>query len=270
MSRTELKTESLDGCGSAADSPDHPIVAYIEIDRYCSHCGYNLRTQPVSRDDRTRLLITRCPECGGFEAASGTTTAASPWLNRLATLGLLVWILAVLWAMVGLSFAQGAVSYGTLEELTRWAGRRTRLVVGPGFGHYGLFMAVVSAGSFTLGFLALQLITVVCHHWRRVGYVVLAWMQCLAVTVVVWAMWLDTGPNLMEWGLKYIVGLALLRLAGAMSAVWLGRPLARLIVRVMLPTRAQQVLAFLWFADGLHPPRTSTPASEFDSSTAAP
>ncbi len=251
------------------NSPDDEIVAYVEIDRFCSHCGYNLRTQPVSRDDRTRLLVTRCPECGGFEAASGTVTAASPWLNRLATLGLLIWILALLWAMIGLSIAQGAVSYSTLEELTRWTSGRSGRVVTPHFELYGLFMAVMGATSFALGFLALQLIAVVCHHWRRVGYAALALLQCLAVSAVVWAMWVDTAPNLMEWGEKYIGGLALLRLAGAMSAMWLGRPLARLIVRVALPPRARQVLAFLWFADGLHPPRKPTAVSEFDSSTAA-
>ena len=255
------RTSGTPGTEKPAALEPTRIVSHIETDRYCAECGYNLRTQPVWRDDRTRILLARCPECGGFAAIDNATTATSPWLNRVATLFLFIWILAVLWAFVGLSFAQGAVIYTTLEELTRWSSGRELRVVAAEFEYYELFMAVVGGGSSALGFVALGLITIVCHHWRRRGYVILAIFQCTAVTAVVWAMWFERAPYLVDWALQYILGLALLSLIGALGAVWLGRPFARLVVRMVLPPRAQCVLAFLWLTDGLQPPRIEAPTA---------
>jgi hypothetical protein len=98
-------------------------VAYVEIDRYCAGCGYNLRTQAIRREPRTQVLLTRCPECGRYQPASEATTAARLWLRRLAPLFLLGWVAVVLGSAFGLSCVLAAISYGTLEELTTW--RRT-------------------------------------------------------------------------------------------------------------------------------------------------
>ena len=97
-----------------------PIIAYVEVDRYCPQCAYNLRTQPVRRDGPTRLLVARCPECGSFDAVANTMTATKPWLSRLALLGLAMWIIFLLWLIFSLSFAQGAVNFGTLGAFTTW------------------------------------------------------------------------------------------------------------------------------------------------------
>jgi len=69
-------------------------------------------------------------------------------------------------------------------------------------------------------------------------------------------------------GKKYMVGFAIVRLAGALIAVWAGRPLARLTVRILLPPRIRSVLSFLWFADGMEPQRKKTPADEAGAPTA--
>ena len=114
----------------AEPSPDRTFrfenldpIAYVETDRYCAGCGYNLRTQAIRREPRTRVLLARCPECGCYQPAGDATTAARLWLRRLAPLLLLGWIAVVLGGVIGLFSALGGISYGTLDELTTW--RRT-------------------------------------------------------------------------------------------------------------------------------------------------
>ncbi|MCH8878396.1 MAG: hypothetical protein IID34_00760 [Planctomycetes bacterium] len=261
-------------------SIDHggPILAYVEVDRYCPHCAYNLRTQPVRRDGPTRLLVARCPECGAFDAVANAMTATKPWLSRLAMLGLLLWIIALLWSIFGLSFAQGAVNYVTLEEFTFWqqgpassppAGvllRPYRRVLRPDYltRDYYFTMSLAIFGSFALAFLLIAMLVVVCHHWRRVVFVCFAVVHTLVVSAFVWEIWRHDVPGLFDWGREYIVAFAIVRLVGALAAVWAGRPLARLTVRIFLPPRIRSVLAFLWLADGLEPPRKETPTDGTD------
>ncbi len=267
--------ESSTDCGNS-------IIAYVEVDRYCPKCAYNLRTQPVRRDGPTQLLVARCPECGSFDAVANAMTVTKPWLSRLALLGLVMWILLLLWSIFGLSFAQGAVNYATLEEFTSRQ-RIASMPVTPGKSifpyqrylkpdyltrNYGLIMSVSLSGSFALAFLLIAMLVVVCHHWRRVVFACFAVVHTLVISAFVWEMWQQDAPGLFDWSKKYIVGFAIVRLIGALAAVWAGRPLARLTVRIFLPPRIRSVLAFLWVADGLELPREETPADGTDVPTA--
>ncbi len=260
----------------------HPILAYVEVDRYCPKCAYNLRTQPVRRDGPTQLLVARCPECGAFDAVAGTMTATKPWLSRLATLGLLMWILAVLGAIFGLSLAQGAVTIGTIAGFTTWQQIQGPIVTTGSFRstyqrvlkpdyrgrNYDFIITLAVFGSFVLAFLLVAMLVVVCHHWGRAVVACFAVVHTSVVSAFVWEIWEQDMPELIDWGKEYIVGFALVRLIGALSAVWAGRPLARLTVRIFLPPRVRSVLAFLWLADGLDLPRKETPADGTDVPTA--
>ncbi|MBU0637422.1 MAG: hypothetical protein KKB50_01050 [Planctomycetes bacterium] len=104
--------------GSPEDFDRQPAVARLETDWFCDGCGYNLHTQPVRRDTRTRLLLCRCPECGGLQAVRNGTTAGRAWLHRLGMLGLFFWILLLLGLVFGFGSAQLVVTAGMLEELT--------------------------------------------------------------------------------------------------------------------------------------------------------
>lgn len=261
-----------------AESSSHcgdPIVAYVEVDRYCPKCAYNLRTQPVRRDGPTQLLVARCPECGSFEAVANTMTSAKPWLNRLAGLALLMWILILLSSIFGFSLAQGAVSIATLEGFTTWqqiqapsptAGTRGtyQRVLRTDYRtrEYKLIMGLAIFGSFSLAFLLIALLVVACHHWRRPVFACFAVVHTFVVSALVWEIWQADMPGLFDWGKQYIVGFAIVRLIAALLAVWAGRPLARLTVRILLPPRIRSTLAFLWLADGLEPPRKKTPTAE--------
>jgi hypothetical protein len=254
---------------------DGSIVAYVEVDRYCPTCAYNLRTQPVRRDGPTKLLVARCPECGSFDAVANTMTASKPWLSRLAMLALVIWILVLLWSIFGLSVAQGAVNYAMLEQFTTW---QQIAQPAPALGNtrpnyqrvlrsdylsrdYGLVMSIAVFGSFALAFILVALLVVACHHWHRLVFVCFALIHTSVVSAFVWQAWKYDVPALFDWGKSYIIGFMIVRLIGALAAVWAGRPLARLTVRVFLPPRIRSTLAFLWLADGLDAPRRETPAA---------
>ena len=93
-------------------SPAAPL-AVIETDAFCERCGFNLRSQPIWRDERLGLLVCRCPECGGHQSATGRASALSPWLHRLALLLTIAW--------VALSLAYAAALFGSLFGLQAFA-----------------------------------------------------------------------------------------------------------------------------------------------------
>ena len=93
-------------------------------------------------------------------------------------------------------------------------------------------------------------------------------VHTFVVSALVWEIWQADMPELFDWGKQFIVGFAIVRLIGALLAVWAGRPLARLTVRILLPPRIRSTLAFLWLADGLEPPRKKTPTAESDAPAA--
>ncbi len=259
---------------SASPDPSSDVlpVAYVETDRYCDDCGYNLRTRPIHRDERTGILITRCNECGRYVAAANTTGAGQLWLQRLWTLLLGTWILIVGAAAVSIGSGLGGISYGTLDELTQ---RKWVKVDQPGgathtsvayevreqIPYYRAFIALVSAGSFALAFLAATMAAVVFHHWRRWVY----WPVLMAIPIVVnlgfvRLIWQADAPGLESWGMRYITHHTCVQLAGCAVGILAGRFLVRTVVRVVLPPRVRSALAFLWLVDNKPVPMADTEA----------
>ena len=95
-------------------------LACVESDRFCNRCGYNLRTLPIRRDDRTKILLVRCTECGQYQPANDLAAVTRPWLHRVSAFFLILWIVFLVAVYVHLGIAQGAVMYGTLDVLTGW------------------------------------------------------------------------------------------------------------------------------------------------------
>lgn len=240
-----------------------PPVAYIETDRYCDYCGYNLRTQPVVREPHTQFLVARCPECGRFHSASEHSSAGRLWLRRLATLLLFLWIIVVAHAGAGVLLAQGAWGMLTLEELTHY--RRVPLTtnptaktqrysytreVDPEVPYFGLFMMLILGASGATAGLGGLLAVVIFHHWRRWVCILLALIFPPLVAAVVAAAWRADVPQLFDWSLPYLGAHASVQILGGLLGVVFGRPLARVIVRVVLPPRVRPALSFLWLVDG--------------------
>lgn len=266
---------------------DRTLIGSIETDRFCDHCGYNLRTQAVRRDPRTELLLCRCPECGRLHSARDEATAGRVWLHRLGTLALFIWIATILGGLFVCGMAQVFVSVGVLEELTTYqqiqtsnlggvqsAGvaqtiqgpgaitiiqpggivTRSQRVIGDDFAGAAFFKALMHALSFCFGFLALLLLVVACHHWRRWGYLVPALALPSLLTLLIWRIWSFDYPHLSVWALRTVLRQNAVFAAGALTAIVFGRSFARLLIRLLLPPRLAQPLAFLWRTDGKTPP----------------
>ena len=73
--------------------------------------------------------------------------------------------------------------------------------------------------------------------------------------VLVAITWRYEAPHLLDWGLLYVMVHMGVQVLGGLLGVIFGRPLARLTVRIFLPTGVRPSLAFLWLADNKPFPR---------------
>ncbi len=246
-------------------------VACIDLDRFCGNCGYNLRTLPVCRDERTGIPVVRCTECGRFQSANDASTALRPWLDRLTLFVLGIWVLLLVAVFANLCLAEGAVSYANLDELTRHTGSNIQrignttirysvdtsatLEVYTEFPEYEFFIAAIVLGSFMIAFTCGMFAVIAMPHWPRAAYAGVMLAMPVIAGVVVAVMWKYEAPHLLLWGMPYIAAHAGAQLVGGLAGITFGRPLGRLAVRIFLPPSVRPRLAFLWLADGKPSPR---------------
>ena len=121
--------------------------------------------------------------------------------------------------------------------------------VNQNFEYYRLFLTSVLACSFAIAFLSGMFIVVTFPHWRRAACASVVVGLPIAIGAVMAVAWNQEAPHLLGWGVPYIAGHVYAQLAGGMAGVFLGRPLARLVVRILLPPGARPRLAYLWLAD---------------------
>lgn len=246
-------------------------VACIDLDRFCDGCGYNLRTLPVHRDERTGIPIVRCTECGRYQAANDAATAVRPWLDRVMSVVLVAWMLTIASGFFWFGLGEGALSYAVLDELTLHGGytiqrtgnsttiirqgRPGPLEIRPEMPDDKAFITAMLIASLATAFACGMFAVVVLPHWPRVAYVaVLMAMPIVANGIVTFA-WFHEAPHLFGWGLLHVWAHAGVQLAGGLAGIWFGRPLARLTVQIFLPPVIRPKLAYLWLADAKPFPR---------------
>ncbi len=273
-----------------------PVLARVEVDRFCEHCGYNLREQLIRRCPQTGLFLTRCSECGRYCPATETSALSRAWMRRLGLVGLVLWMLlalVVFAALFGVSFVP---MVGMLEESTgyrryehtvpdkaaleayreKWG--RIHYRTNPS-GDYTIFVSERFAReldfelvAFQSAMLGLSMLIGLCmmmaqqvffHHWRRVPSVLFAVVLSLAPGSLVAIVGFLDGEVFGDHEPILVLMCAACLLAGALVGVVLGRPLARVAIRVLLPPRIRGSFSFLWLADGMQPPpaRDRAPAS---------
>ena len=110
------------------------------------------------------------------------------------------------------------------------------------------------AVSFVTAFVISVFAVVAFPHWRRVAYLSLALVLPIIAGVVDVAIWHDEAPHLLGWGLNYMAAHCVVQVLGGLVGVVFGRPLARGVVRIILPPSIRPRLAYLWHADGKPPP----------------
>jgi hypothetical protein len=231
-----------------------------------------MRTQPVTCNGQTGVPVVRCPECGLFHAANAASTALRPWLSRLTSVVLAGWILCVIAAFVLLGVAEIATSYATLDELTAPEGYRSQrsgsatIVWSSGYGplqlkadypQYKLFVASILALSSATAYAGGLLAVVLFPHWRRAAYAALILGMPLAAGGLVAVSWNVEAAHLFEWALPYIAAHACFQVLGGLAGITFGRPMARLVIRIILPPSMRPRLAYLWLVDGKPLPRPS-------------
>lgn len=253
-----------------ADEAVGPVIGQIQTDTFCEGCGYNLHAQAVMRDERLGILVSRCPECGRFAPAGHSTTAARLWLSRVLTLCLGVWVLVVLGLFALCTLFMGMTAYGHLQNDVRWRQVARPLSGSPSYEYYVFTpapgdaaalqnqqferwaMAMLAAG---LGLFAGMLFSVLLWHlrwpWRA-----LAWVPPLVGCGVAALGWANdpAAVHLQAWGLRWIAAYWAIECVGVGVGLLLGRPVVRGLLRVLVPPRPRQHLAFLWLVDGRQPP----------------
>ena len=255
-----------------ADEAIGPVIGHMQTDTFCEGCGYNLHTQAVMRDPRLGIVVCRCPECGRFAPAGHGTTATRVWLNRAATLLLVIWVLFVMVLFSLCALFLGMIAYGHVMNNVTWT-----QVAEPAAGKTGKFiqtryeyrirtpqaddpfwaqrqrfeqgaMGAVAGG---LGFLTGAFFTAILWHlrwpWRAV-----AWLPPLVGCAVAGLIWVSDSMavRIWQWGLNWIMAYFVLECVAVAVGLALGRPIVRGILRLLLPPKPRQHLAFLWTVDG--------------------
>jgi hypothetical protein len=268
-------------------SPTTTHLGVLEVDAFCVGCHYNLHGQVVTLDDRLGIPICRCPECGRFHPAGSGVTASSIWVRRFATLLLFIWVgvallvtIAGLFAMVGLTsgsiepftdsqdvtpsgkpveykVVNGAnvmVEAGTdvvvNNSRTVWTLRPFLTAYQPD-GKLNMVAPIVCATSLFMGFMAGSLCVTLLWHWPRGRY-----FWCLLLPLAPAAfLFLCYGQSdwyefIRDQVFARIAGQSGLQSAGILLGVIFGRKVSRTVVRMLVPPKARQSLAFLWRVDG--------------------
>jgi hypothetical protein len=270
---------------TAIETEVGPVVGKVQTDTFCPGCGYNLHTQAVLRDERLGILICRCPECGRFAAAGQTTTAARVWLNRLAGALLAGWICFVLLLFALCALFLGMLAYGHTMEMTefhqvtappaknqavalspapavprvyRYEYRIRQFAADDVDGRRQMITNQVILGCLAgaLGMLTGVLFAALLWHVNGAARLLAFLPVAVGCGLVAfgWNNDLMTAP-IRDWGLRQIGFYFLLESVAVGIGLLIGRPIARGLVRLLVPPKPRQHLAFLWIIDG----KTMTP-----------
>lgn len=263
-----------------------PQLGQVELDRFCAGCGYNLRQQPVRRESFTGLMLCKCPECGAFEPANQATTRPRSWFGQLVLLLWLVWIAALGLALVGAVSATVNLTYeaGELLSETReleepipdprdTSGNSVRMInfeyaLHPLDAEHSVELFAYLGAVFVVSAGLLTLVMLFVPHWSHKGYFLLALGWPIIALIVFYCMRLIDHYTLdyATRGLRLWIYLSpllitLFAYAGGGTAVCLARPIARLVIRILIPARQRGPFAYLWLVDGKTPPRISPEAA---------
>ena len=264
-------------------------VGTVELDRYCSNCGYNLRQQAIRRETSTKLLLCKCPECGTFEPANTLTTAHRSWFRQLAVLFWLLWVAVWLGliagsvsSVTGLAVVSGEVrrNWVDMEDVDRgviFANRGLENYQNNS-GYYTnsvwtlrpmdedeiAIIALLLSISAAIGAVMTTITLVAMPHWPRWGYACFAFGWPMIVVLVFHGLfwreeydWRRVAGDYMNWHLWMGIAVEAVAIAGGLLAVWLGRPAARWLVRLIVAPKRRGVFAYLWLVDGKAPPKTT-------------
>jgi hypothetical protein len=252
----------------------HQKHGVIEIDTFCTGCHYNLHGQVVSIDERLGFPVCRCPECGRFHPAGVGVTASGVWLRRWAAGLLLIWVLMVIVGTLAIAGLMAGIDGSSIGEYETWhAATREEMaqagVIVAGAGPFSVVeirpwtsrlnqedipwlpMVLMSIGSCALGLIAGTLAVTFLWHWRRRRYLALLLLPLAPAVFVDTVFRLDTAFALVRVQCMQRIGWQVSAASvGVLLGIWFGRSVSRTIIRIIIPPKPRQALAFLWQVDG--------------------
>lgn len=247
-----LASKSSSTAAALAAFETWPEISRIEIDRFCHNCGYNLHQQDVRCEPRTEVLMCRCPECGTFHPVAVPSASFSNWAQRFKGLLMLHWIAVVLCLGFFVGMFHGVSIYFTLDEFTGYFDSQAgtyvmdfRMFYWEHPEMWALVCGISGGCSFGLAFVGTTLAVVFMPHWRRAAHiaVILVWAIVPAIIVALgfWSEIPKSGPvlasDMLQWATTYILAYVGCYILGGALALWIGRRLVRLVIRIVVPPR---------------------------------
>lgn len=236
-----------------------PATGTIQFDRFCDHCGYNLRGQPTRRELRTRLILLACPECGMFHPANETTPMARLWtrLRQIITVAWVAFWIAV-WFIASLMYFIPTLILA--DEARRWANGYSGWNSARSI-EYILMFGVSLGFVVAAGALFVMLAVIAFPHWHRLAFVVLScvWVApAMALVMLIQASMSYVSESIaVRCGI--VLATAAVAIAAGLVATLVARPIARLVIALLLPVAWRAHVAHLWIVDGLTPPGMREP-----------
>ncbi len=248
--------------------PPTPLQRHLQLetDLFCHGCGYNLHGQSVYYDERLGFLICRCPECGRFHPAAMGVSVSRPWLARLGV-GLVANLVLFYLLVLGLGgLFTGICMYIHLDEYSvrsyssqisgpvrTMRPAHNRQTVGsdsfePWESDWMIAVAVVAGLGLFMG----AFTSIVAWHlnrWERRWFLLLPVLTAVAV----WLIWQAEYELTLiaAWSMRVIALYAVCSMFAMWTGQLIGRPIGRQVVRLLIPPKLRQHVAFLWRCDGL-------------------
>lgn len=226
-------------------------IGQVETDAFCPQCGYNLYTQIIARDERLKILVCRCPECGSFSAAGNWSSAGGKVMRRLTTLAVMGYVLFLIFMLtVGSMILGGFQNDAFNADIRQYTLVGTPELVADG-------ITALLLGLFMANFM---------WHWSR-KWRYFAMGLPLIVFALVWLAdesdYTDTFSHFLSKArtLEWVIGIQVLILGLGLLT---GRFVGRFALGILLPKGLRQHLAFLWIIDGkkLPPSPSLTPSGD--------
>lgn len=115
----------------------------------------------------------------------------------------------------------------------------------------------ICLGSGAVRFVGGVLLVSFLWHWPRRRYLAGLLLPMIAAGFLIIVYCRDPDyENIRGWCVRCVLIQTAIQCGGIWLGVLLGRRIARTIVRVIIPAKPRQVLAFLWQVDGKQPPAT--------------
>ncbi len=240
---------------TAEAPPDARPLARVQSECFCEACGASLYLQPVYRSGEQGPWVVRCAGCGAISAANANIAGRAPWRRRLNMGLLLLWLAVLLGGIVGMFFADWAIVMETWWDAQY--SYRNRLGDAEVLEEAREMLVAAALVPLAWGVLLASSV----FHWRKLWHVLAAVLLPAGALALAMGLHWDRYGSPAQWPWEHRASLPVafltagLEVLGGVVGVWIGRPVARGLIRVLLPPRARAALAFLWHRDGKTPPR---------------